>query len=135
MADEVTITECAVLFRITNRKAYRDSRLYTDDACRYEWTRGVWDTNYCKCLSSIRYAFCVDRDFIVLEVYQVDGWDEPKPNRYLCRELDESQWTQDYKEFRGSPDAIGNKYKGKSVEGHYRQFRSKPAMLCLCQNC
>ena len=116
------IEECGILCRITSEKANQE-RLNAEgnDEYRYEWARGVWNMDWCPNLAKIIYAFCVNRDYMVIEVYEIEGWDPPETTPYRHRIFDKSaEGWRDRREFRGriAQGKIRN-YVGQSVKDYY----------------
>ena len=89
--------------------------------------------DWCPNLAKIEYAFCVNQNHIVVEVYKVEGWDPPEKTPYHCRDFDKSAkgWL-DRKEFRGTiAQGEIRKYVGQSVKEYYPpNYPVKPTGGC-----
>ena len=115
------IREPGVLFNVTRI----DPRNLSPERL-YEWTRGVWRLDRRR-VERVEYAFCVHRR-VVMEVYQVDGWDPAGTTPYLFREFPEELDLKNRWEFRGelAPAEARRRYLNGSVEEYFPPGSQNP---------
>ena len=115
------ITEPAVLIRVPH--AFRPGM---SDLELYEATRGVWKIGSRR--EQVRYAFAVV-DGEVREAYQIDRWQPAHKSVYITRTLDpggaQGRWEC---AGRPAPDAIRNRYVGRSVAHYFKKSAQNPIM-------
>ncbi len=135
MPSEARITDCVVLFRIT-KADQAELNVPGNDEYRYHWTRGIWNMSRCQCLDGIEYALCVDKKYVVLEVYEIEAWGAPQTWHYPpFRRFDTNArgWSA-RKEFKGRPaQGAVRKYVGLSVKSYYEAEGPRNPIRCLCR--
>jgi uncharacterized protein len=122
-AKPITITEPAMLIRI--------NRLYRPDMTSEELqeaTRGIWTCGIRR--EKARYGFAVFQG-VVREVYEIHGWHPAGTLEYRTRTPSEAKiarW-----EFSGRASVeLSSKYKGGSVEKHFKKGAQLPFTYLNC---
>jgi uncharacterized protein len=125
-AEEVEITDKAILINISQLYRYGMSETELYDA-----TRGVWKVgNRCR---DAEYAFCLYGG-IVREVYLISTW-VPAGSTMTRRDFSEKEYDMSRRlEFVGkiAPEPVRKKYLGKSVRQYFSQGSQNPIKYVNC---
>lgn len=119
MTDEANITDPVILIRIP--RAFRPGM---SDLELYEATRGVWRIGPRR--EQVRYALAVYQG-VVQEVYEILHWDRAWTSAYQTRTFEDKTVAGRW-EFVGrvAPDAVRDRYRGKSVRQHFSRGSQNP---------
>lgn len=121
----VEVEDPALLIRVN--RLYRHNMSASD---LYEATRGVWRLS--KRREGARYALAVFEG-VVREVYVIDAWQPAGTTPYASRPPEDVEVTGRW-EFTGrlAPDAVREKYRGRSVAAYFKRGQQFPVVYVAC---